>query len=338
MSEILKSTILCIKNESTSLAKSEFAYQKLEVEGFYRGSFLGINVIFWKRDAGYYINIPKLFSSLNIDRKISDWTRLNSTIDLKEILYTATRIPIAGLSCIYNGGNNDRKHAEICGTYIHEKLIINIISWASIRHSLVITDMIINIHNIEIENNHALAIRQKDDKYEEVVKMMQQMRIENDNNMKIIISQNTQLESRYQEVITEMRTLNDNIRHLHEVIQRMIPFHELPTRINQNQLIEIVYIVTYIDDGREIIEFSRVQKRKLNSKKKELLSKHPDRLELTQLATGSSVGFVNKIREILLVRENRVTGKINSYYLTEVGINNFIRYVENNVHNNNNLI
>ena len=30
MSEILKDNILCIKNESTSLAKSEFAYSKLE--------------------------------------------------------------------------------------------------------------------------------------------------------------------------------------------------------------------------------------------------------------------------------------------------------------------
>ena len=79
MSETIKCEIDSIKNEKLSLKDAIFAYEELEVEGFYRTQFMELSVIIWSSEGGIYINVPKLLESIKCDRKIYGWKRLESS-------------------------------------------------------------------------------------------------------------------------------------------------------------------------------------------------------------------------------------------------------------------
>ena len=113
--------------------------------------------------------MPKLFTELKVDKQIKHWNELKSTKEIKDILAIAVGIAVEDLSIVYNSGSNAEKYLQVRGTYIHEKLIVNIISWASIKHSLIISDMMINIFNIELHNKANKMLSEKEKEYQELI-------------------------------------------------------------------------------------------------------------------------------------------------------------------------
>ena len=144
MFETVKDEIEAIKNEKLSLKDAIFAYEKLEGEGFYRTQFMELSVIIWSSEDGIYINVPKLFESIKCDRKIYGWKRLESSKIYLEKTSKYTGIKTEDFFVTKNNMNNDLK-----GDYAHQKIICEILRWASVEYSIIMNEIIERIHVLD---------------------------------------------------------------------------------------------------------------------------------------------------------------------------------------------
>ena len=325
-----------IKTNKSTLSHSEFAYEKLDLDGFYRGVFLNLEVIFWKTENGWYINVPKLFAYIGSSKKINDWKRSASSIEYIEEIVEAGNPAVTPFINRKGGGTNEHI-SSLSGEYAHEEIICEIIGWASIKHKILMNRMIINMHTLDLKNKHDLSLKEKDERYEDLMQKFDRMHLENQNIIKRLEEDRCKSESRYEEekrisqarhteLITEIRDLRTTLSDLRAMIVRMIPNHETLPRNNTDKLQIWMHACTYNDAERFVIEFTRTQRRTLNSKIKSIKNAHDDYEELYRVSSACAVTYVNKIKENLGIRRNQVPHKVTSFYIDQEGVDTIIRF------------
>jgi hypothetical protein len=144
------------------------------------GKYSDFTVIIMKEKR--YINATKLCKEYN--KELSNWKQNKGSLELieeveKEI--TAHGYPRAETETktfiIINGANNNQKNKLISGTYVHELLIPHIASWISPQFGIKVSKIVNNFlitEYIKTLNQKDNIIKERDNKIEELIKLMKE--------------------------------------------------------------------------------------------------------------------------------------------------------------------
>ncbi len=149
---------------------------------------------------GDYINASKLvsqFENNNGNKCYKEWKRTKSSADVFESVSQAEHIPVSKLSFNVETGPNEYR-----GAYVHEKLIIAIMTWASPKFYNTVYNIMIERANFELEiarrtqvaalvntvNEKQQELMVKDDAISKLQSTLDQMKKDMDDQMQKIAS------------------------------------------------------------------------------------------------------------------------------------------------------
>ena len=279
MSETIKHLLEAINDGKLSLDNGIFACEKFEIGKFYHTKFMKLGVIVWSSENGVYINIPKLFESLQCYRKIATWKKLEDSKRYLDGVSYLTKIHADHFFVTKLDVMNELK-----GDYAHEKIIYEILRWASIDHAILMDQILTNLHVHGLQNEHKLKIREKDDKIDLLMRRLDEMELKSNErekeaqNRELVRQQDqAQLMVANNNLMTQIIDMRAEMNDMRNLMRQIVARYETTTVTRINQLQEYVCCVTYTDDNnRIIIEFIRTQHRNINPALKKIRNVHPD--------------------------------------------------------------
>jgi hypothetical protein len=181
------------------MSLNNIIFENIDEDYAYR-KYADFTVIIMKKNR--YINATRLCNEHG--KKLDKWTRNDGNKELIElvnnkIIYSFSPTPYTALVTnndkLYNNTSiiqiQSTKHKGILrGTYVHELLIPHIASWISPRFGIMVSEIINNhivTEYIKTLNQKDTIIKERDDKIEELIKLMKESDIKAEKRTRKII-------------------------------------------------------------------------------------------------------------------------------------------------------
>ncbi|AGD92862.1 putative KilA-N domain-containing protein [Megavirus lba] len=265
------------------------------------GTLYEYKVVLMKKNG--YVNISKMLGKNK--KNFDDWLKESC-----ELIETVAKIYQMPKNKLYEHVLDEYK--DVCGTYVHPKLIIHIASWCSTEYAMKVSDIVTEYHAKEEVEKRELLLKKKDDKIDKLSKKLDTLIVNNKElmvNNKELLDNNQELLQKNEKMDNRIKRLvkkNDEIYNINQDILGKIDVISNDRVVKGRSSDDHMFVIVKnnddpneYDEDEDIYEYSafRLMKKSYKIRMSEHLERHPDMEIVLKIShSPNSMNLWNRIK------------------------------------------
>jgi chromosome segregation ATPase len=191
---------------------------------------------------------------------------------------------------------------EFRGTYIHRKLIAHIASWISPSFALKVSDIVEEYLLIEEKEKHAVIIKQKDDKIDELKIMIKELKEDTEK----ILEHNEDLTDKMSKLSLDNEITHDQLNEVQHTLDIVV---EDRVPLPADESVTNTIVIYEVEKDANKFHIFRVQKRGFRAALSRYLKKSPNAVKFMEIeynpnAINYYYRFKQEYKEKIISRYN----------------------------------